>query len=468
MKVVGVIGAGAAGLCAARHISATPGMTPVVWEKAAKVGGTWVYTPQVGKDEHGLPIFSSMYKNLKTNLPKEVMQFPDFPFPEQEESFLHHTDILGYLEDYAKHYELHQYIKFGCNVEEVKPVEQDEEPTSWSVTVKDLEDSTTTTTVCDAIFVCNGHYSVPKIPSIKDIEKFRGRQTHSHDYREPEPFKGEKVVMLGAGPSGLDISLEVAAVAKEVILSHNHPIQIPSELPANVRQTRGIVAAYENGFIFGDGSRAEVDVLMYCTGYEYTFPFLSEKCGVTVEDSIVKPLYKHIINVNHPTMAFIGIPSQIVPFPLFDIQVRFFLAVLTGGATAVTSQAMAAEHTGAVQHLRRSGGQVQRKHTLGVEGMQQYVDELATLAHLPPLAPHYIWIFKIIIYRLVFSILRFKQQRYSLEADGRVREWRGGMEVNTTWELVWLVARGSVNILWQDFPRVFLLVFRMLRQRLGI
>lgn len=44
------------------------------------------------------------------------MQFPDFPFPEQEESFLHHTEVLSYLEDYAKHYNLHQYIRvtFSC------------------------------------------------------------------------------------------------------------------------------------------------------------------------------------------------------------------------------------------------------------------------------------------------------------------------------------------------------------------
>ncbi|XP_050725812.1 uncharacterized protein LOC127003340 isoform X2 [Eriocheir sinensis] len=387
MKVVGVIGAGAAGLCAAHHISATPGMTPVVWEKAAKVGGTWVYTPQVGKDEHGLPIFSSMYKNLKTNLPKEVMQFPDFPFPEQEESFLHHTDVLGYLEDYAKHYELHQYIKFGCNVEEVKPVEQDEEPTSWSVTVKDLEDSTTTTTVCDAIFVCNGHYSVPKIPSIKDIEKFHGRQTHSHDYREPEPFKGERVVMLGAGPSGLDISLEVAAVAKEVILSHNHPIQIPSELPANVRQTRGIVAAHENGFIFGDGSRAEADVLMYCTGYEYTFPFLSEKCGVTVEDSIVKPLYKHIINVNHPTMAFIGIPSQIVPFPLFDIQVQYFIKTVKQDIALPNKTTMEQSIQAAFADHWNKGQATRHFHKLGKK-QWNYNNDLAALAGIPPLPPY--------------------------------------------------------------------------------
>ena len=65
MKTIGIIGAGAAGLCGARHALAAGGMVPVVWEQTAKVGGTWVYTPEHGKDKHGLPIHSSMYKNLK-------------------------------------------------------------------------------------------------------------------------------------------------------------------------------------------------------------------------------------------------------------------------------------------------------------------------------------------------------------------------------------------------------------------
>ena len=81
-----VIGAGAAGLCAARHLlAATPGVTPVVFEQSGVLGGTWVYTDEVGREgRHGLPIHSSMYKNLRTNLPKEVMAFPDFPFDDSE------------------------------------------------------------------------------------------------------------------------------------------------------------------------------------------------------------------------------------------------------------------------------------------------------------------------------------------------------------------------------------------------
>ncbi|KAG0706008.1 Flavin-containing monooxygenase FMO GS-OX-like 8 [Chionoecetes opilio] len=170
------------------------------------------------------------------------------------------------------------------------------------------------------VYPCS-HYSVPMTPTLTDIDKFRGRQMHSHEYRTPKPFSGLRVVVLGASVSGLDISLELSTTAKEVLLSHNHPVNIPSELPANLRQVRGIVAANEDGFVFGDGSQAEADVVLYCTGYEYTFPFLSEECGVSVEDNIVKPLYKHLIHTAFPSMAFIGIPFHIVAFLLFDFQV---------------------------------------------------------------------------------------------------------------------------------------------------
>lgn len=61
---IAIIGAGAAGLCAARH-SLAAGYDVVVFEQTSDVGGTWVYTDQVGKDEYGLPIHSSMYHGLR-------------------------------------------------------------------------------------------------------------------------------------------------------------------------------------------------------------------------------------------------------------------------------------------------------------------------------------------------------------------------------------------------------------------
>jgi NADPH-dependent 2,4-dienoyl-CoA reductase/sulfur reductase-like enzyme len=63
---VAVIGAGAAGLSAARQLIARPqDFECVVFEQADQVGGTWVYTDNTGSDEFGLPVHSSMYKSLR-------------------------------------------------------------------------------------------------------------------------------------------------------------------------------------------------------------------------------------------------------------------------------------------------------------------------------------------------------------------------------------------------------------------
>ena len=59
-----VIGAGTAGLCAAKH-ALQNGMEATVFEQASAIGGTWVYTDSIGKDEFGNDVHSSMYKGLQ-------------------------------------------------------------------------------------------------------------------------------------------------------------------------------------------------------------------------------------------------------------------------------------------------------------------------------------------------------------------------------------------------------------------
>lgn len=61
---VGVVGAGPAGLCAARHCLAN-GMSCTVFEQSGDIGGTWQYTECVGKDKYGIPIHTSMYRDLR-------------------------------------------------------------------------------------------------------------------------------------------------------------------------------------------------------------------------------------------------------------------------------------------------------------------------------------------------------------------------------------------------------------------
>lgn len=144
------------------------------------------------------------------------------------------------------------------------------------------------------------------------------------------------------------------------------------------------------------------------------------------------------------------------------------MAVLTGDASAVTSQAMIEESTRTLQHRRNSAGHRGNYHTLSPEIMQQYCDELASMAHLPRMAPHYASTLKTLYVRGIFSYLTLKQLRYSLEAGGQVKEWRDGREVNTNLELTCLVVRGFLYLAWLDFPRFVNFAFKMLRQKLGI
>ncbi|KAG0716980.1 hypothetical protein GWK47_008400 [Chionoecetes opilio] len=88
MKVVGVIGAGAAGLCAARHISASPCMTPVVWEKASRWRNLDLHTRRGKMNTAANPLQPSPMTDA----------FPDFP-SNGKESYLHHKDVPQILED---------------------------------------------------------------------------------------------------------------------------------------------------------------------------------------------------------------------------------------------------------------------------------------------------------------------------------------------------------------------------------
>lgn len=58
-------------------------------------------------------------------------------------------------------------------------------------------------------------------------------------------------------------------------------------------------------------------------GYKFSYPFLSTDCGIFVDDNYVQPLYKQIFNIEHTSMAFIGIPYSACNTQMFDLQVRF-------------------------------------------------------------------------------------------------------------------------------------------------
>lgn len=297
------------------------------FEQSNEIGGTWVYRDETGKDKYGIDIHSSMYQGLHTNLPKELMHYPDFPFPTSSppsSSYLSADNVLKYYQSYADTFNLRNYIKFEHHVVRVRPIMMNNSTSDevWEVIVKDLKENTYSTHHFDAVLVCNGHYSTPSIPDYENTRHlFKGRQLHSHEYRCPESFRNESVLIIGAGPSARDALLDIQHVATRITWSH-HLKKLPcTQFRDNVSQKPDVLKFTRDGATFIDGSYQQFSVILYCTGYRYTFPFLSIDCGLSVDGNFVDGLFKHCLNINRPSMGIIGLPNFICPNQMFDLQV---------------------------------------------------------------------------------------------------------------------------------------------------
>ncbi|XP_075278568.1 dimethylaniline monooxygenase [N-oxide-forming] 4 isoform X3 [Opisthocomus hoazin] len=87
--------------------------------------------------------------------------------------------------------------------------------------------------VFDAVMVCTGHFQEPYLPlaSFPGIEtRFKGRYLHSQEYRDPEAFRGKRVLVVGIGNTGGDLSVELSRVAAKVFLSTRSSTWVLSRL----------------------------------------------------------------------------------------------------------------------------------------------------------------------------------------------------------------------------------------------
>ncbi|MBA0802206.1 hypothetical protein Gohar_012525, partial [Gossypium harknessii] len=273
---VAVIGAGTAGLVTARELQ-REGHRVTVFEKANKVGGTWLYDSLVESDLLGLDpnreiVHSSLYKSLRTNLPRQVMSFLDYPFVKRESGdtrpFPGHEEVLRFLQDFARDFGLMELIRFGHEVIRVELV--DEVRHEWVVESRTRETESrweSKEEVFEAVVICNGKNTEPKVAEFPGIslmplhqlsvtttaskymnivslcgscwDTWPGLQMHSHNYRTPEQFENKVfkfmvhfnsihaiptmilgyyrqiVVLIGNGPSATDILREISPLAKQ-------------------------------------------------------------------------------------------------------------------------------------------------------------------------------------------------------------------------------------------------------------
>ncbi|KAL9259824.1 putative indole-3-pyruvate monooxygenase YUCCA3, partial [Drosera capensis] len=150
------------------------------------------------------------YDRLKLHLPKKFCQLPYFPFAADFPEYSSKDQFISYLESYAEHF----YINPQFN-ESVQSAKFDETSDLWKV--NSVSANGTTEYICLWIIVATGKNAEPVVPTFTGIRDFGGDVIHASNYRSGEKYRGKRVLVVGCGNSGMEISLD---------LCHHHAMPV--------------------------------------------------------------------------------------------------------------------------------------------------------------------------------------------------------------------------------------------------
>jgi cation diffusion facilitator CzcD-associated flavoprotein CzcO len=295
------------------------------------------------EDRENASFLSPLYDRLETNIPRGLMGFSDLPWPESAQLFPKHAQVQNYIEDYSA--DVRHLISFQTQVIDLH---QNHPSGSWTLKTKPITRSTTTnseiqTHTFDAIVLANGHFNIPYIPSVPGLSAWSTAHpntiTHSKFYRLPEAYTSRKVIIVGNSASGLDIASQIAPFSKHPLLisSRSESYLQSGETPSNQLDKPPISKFILDGnrtVEFEDGSRESgVDAVVYCTGYFYSFPFVSDLSPnppLTTTGERVENLYKHLFYRPNPTLALPVLNQKVIPFPFAEAQAAVIARVFSG------------------------------------------------------------------------------------------------------------------------------------------
>ncbi|GBG76247.1 hypothetical protein CBR_g21995 [Chara braunii] len=294
--------------------------------------------------------------------------------------------------------------------------------------------------VFDAVVVCNGHHWAPRMADVPGLDTWHGIQLHSHDYRTPDTFGNAVVLVIGGGLSGEDISKEVASVAAEVYLSARSLDSLaiakgprPIAGRANLYLRPEVERVTPDGHVaFADKSEVKkVDVIIHCTGYRYSFPFLEAGGLVHVEDNRVGPLFEHVFPPKlAPWLSFVGLPIKVVVFPVSEIQAVWVAQALSGKVEIPSAEEMMDEVGRFYADLDKRGVPKRYTHFVGYQ-QDGYVEAIRARCRDPPVFER--WrtaMFKAVSAnrRVHFADFRDTWTDYDLEEQGRISQLRVAAE----------------------------------------
>jgi putative flavoprotein involved in K+ transport len=316
-----VIGAGQSGLAAARALQAH-GIRPVVLEAGPEPVGSW----------------PRYYDSLTLFSPAGYSSLPGLDFPGDPGRYPHRDEVVAYLRRYAD--------GLGADIRTDTPVTSVQAHHQAGFLV---HTATGQSWHAAGVVAATGSFGHPYLPALPGQGRFTGRLQHVASYRSPHQHAGERVIVVGAGNSAVQVGYELAQVAT-VTLATRHPVTfvpqcrggqdlhhwlkatgfdlLPPEwlrhylggrtvldtgkyqhaVATGQLDRRPMFTAFDRDrVIWPDGTPEQVDTVLFATGYRPHLDYLSPLGAL---DGHGMPQHAGGISATHPGLVYVGLEFQ--------------------------------------------------------------------------------------------------------------------------------------------------------------
>jgi cation diffusion facilitator CzcD-associated flavoprotein CzcO len=185
-----IVGAGAAGLATAACL-ARRGVRADVLEAGPEAGQTW----------------ASTYDALRLHTVRRYSGLPLFPMPRGYPRYAARDQVVAYLRQYAAHFGIVPHYA-------VEATRAEHTTDGWHLLTRGGDEWR-----ARVLVAASGVYANPALPSYPGQQTYTGTLIHSREYRNAAPFKGQRVLVIGAGNSGAEIAVDLMEGGAHVTVS---------------------------------------------------------------------------------------------------------------------------------------------------------------------------------------------------------------------------------------------------------